>query len=477
MLERRTWIFLGLIAAAHLGLALWFASFTPYRTAGRIGPTLASDIGAPDEIAHSAYVGEILAGRGAPSLDLARMKSDKEYRGLHYEDHQAPAFYFLDAGWAKVLGVGDVSDPSGGLRLRSLNALFGAGTVLAAFFAAYWGFKRLDLAFGAAGFVAFLPMNVALSGALSNDPMLFCELGWILALGARGLREGWRRFDFPLLGLLAGVAMLTKTTGLVSLPVLLALAVLPQPKRPDWGALGLAALACLVLAAPWFARNQKIYGDALGLRVFNEAFSDTAKKEDIEAVIASQGGSSLGWSYWGEWVGWTTARSFIGAFGYMDIWLNETGTARSGSGSPNALYRLSLALLSLLAVGWVLSLRSDWTKEGRSVTALNGIAILIVLALFWRFNSVYYQAQARYLFPALVPIAVGFAAGAVQFGDMLDARGDGKPRSTVRLLAIVLGFLLALTIYAGVRLPGEFEKRTGSTVGLRYGRTGRSVQV
>jgi hypothetical protein len=72
-----------------------------------------------------------------------------------------------------------------------------------------------------------------------------------------------------------------------------------------------------------------------------------------------------------------------------------------------------------------------------------------VALLFISFNLHYFQAQARYLYPALGPIACAFGAGALQL-----ARGR---------LPMVLGLLLFVfggtAVYAGTQLGPEFQQR------------------
>ena len=458
---RRVWLIVLALALAHLCLALWFASVTPYRTAGRILGQPAPDIGAPDERAHANYIQELLDGHGIPKLDVDRMSTDKLYRAEQYESHQPPLYYIAAFCWCKVVGVSDVDDPAAGVRLRSLNALFGGATVLGVFFAAYWGFKRADLALGAALFPAFLPMNVALSGAVSNDPLLFALMAWTMALVARALRDGWKLKLAIGAGLLTGLAIVTKTSGVALLPVLLVATLIPQAKRPNVAQLVAAILGLVVVAGPWLARNQAVYHDPLATNVFHRAFDDTSHKEMIQ-----RDPSGKGFLYWTNWVGWWTARSFVGVFGYADIFLNERGTSRTEPGvAPNTLYRVTLGVLAFLALGWLRSLGEPWAKDARAVTIANATLIIVVLLLFLRFDNVFFQAQARYLFPALGPIAVGFGSGIVTWA---------RKRPAIGLALTAVG-LVSLVIYSGVRLPDEFAKRS-MPVGLSNGGIGSSVQ-
>lgn len=452
MNDRRIPIFLVAIGLVHIALALWFASITPYRTSGFLSHAPIPDIGAPDERQHANYIQSILNGDGFPILDIERMKSDPDYRRERYEDHQPPLYYLSAAAWCKVIGVSDVSDPNSGFKLRALNALFGCATLTGVFFVAFWGFKRFDLACAAALFPALLPMNVALSGAISNDPLLFALIAWTMAFIARAMREGWTTKLALLAGAFTGMAVLTKTTGLALGPVLLVVLFIPQVQKPRFVQVAIALAAVLLVAGPWLIRNQRVYHDPLAAGVFEKAFTDNPHKSDMLKIPQiAEGNPEV--NYWTNWVGWWTARSFIGTFGYMDIWLNETGRFGSTDGKPpNTLYRVSLAALALLAIGWVRSLRETWAKDARAVTIANATLLAVVLILFIRFNNQFFQGQARYLYPAIVPLSIGFGSGVVVWAKK-------KPVAGIAIAAV---FLLGLDIYAGTRLPDEFAKRAGT---------------
>jgi hypothetical protein len=83
------------------------------------------------------------------------------------------------------------------------------------------------------------------------------------------------------------------------------------------------------------------------------------------------------------------------------------------------------------------------------VQVLNVAFAVIILVLFLRFNSQYFQAQARYLLPAIGPIAVGFALGGL-------ALARGRWMGPALVLTLLFG---ALSFVALGRIPGEFEKR------------------
>lgn len=431
-------ILLGLLVLAHVVLGFWYGSSTPYRTPGIVlsnGRAPVPDVGAPDERQHANYVAHLLEGQGFPVFD----PNDPNLIE-NYESHQPPAFYLAAAGWAKVAGLSPeaIRSPEG-KALRWINLLFGALTVAGAYVLGRWGYGRRDVGLVAAAFVALLPMNVALSGAVSNDPLLLALCAWTLAFAAKGIRQGWTIKTAIACGVLTGLAILTKTTGIALLPILLVAAILRRPSAKEVAAV---AVPCIVLALPWILRNQSLYHEPFALSAFQKAFSNSAQ---AKTFIDDMGFGLFG--YLINWLGWWTARSFIGAFGYMDIWLNETGLPQAGP--PNTIYRLALVLLIVAFLGWLMRVR-EADHDERKVHLLGVIAALIVTALFLRFTLQYFQAQARYLFPALAPIACGVAWGALRL-----SKNDWK----VALAAVALP-LLGIAIWAGTILPAEFAKRT-----------------
>jgi 4-amino-4-deoxy-L-arabinose transferase-like glycosyltransferase len=443
------WIALAL-AILHLCIATWFAAITPYRTAGYLGraPRLGEtapperklpDLGAPDERQHVNYVKHLLAGDGFPVLDP---KDPNLYE--NYQSHQPPAFYLLAAGWSKITGASDLDSDSGGKRLRFLNAILGGGEVFSVFLLGWWGFKKPEVGVLAAAVAAFLPMNVALSGAVNNDVLLYLLCTLTLAICALGIQEGWNLRRCLALGVCLALALLTKTTAVSLLPVALFAAFAAGEGKPKLNGWVITLLPLILLPLPWWIRNQHLYGDPLAMKAFREAFPGSAQAKDfIDAMGLS--------SYLTSMVGWWTIRSFFGAFGYMDIWLNETGSPMAAT--PNTLYRVLIALSVLAFIGWLISWQKQSEGRAKQVQIMNLGYVLIVLALFLSFNMQYFQAQARYVLPAIGPISCGYALGALVWA---------KERWLPALAALVIVFG-GTTLYAGTRLPSEFEKRIGST--------------
>ena len=442
MSHMRPTLALGILIAAYLVLCGAYTAKTPYRQSGVLvnqGGQVIPDIGAPDERQHANYVRHLIDGKGFPVLvpgspDL----------GETYQSHQPPLYYLLACGWAKMV-ASDPVDPDSGRRLRFLNALIGVGTLLGIFFAARWGLNDDGAGLAAVAIAGLMPMFVALHAAVGNDPLLYLLCTWTVALCAKAAREGWNWKLALGVGLTAGLGLLTKTTAVALLPTVLVALVsswrwsASKPAATSWA---VALLVPLVVASPWLVRNQSIYGDPLAVKAFNAAFVGSPKPETvviphrifvdqdpvyiaaaqraseanpeataqgtIDAIVADVGLTTPArLDYWTDWVGWWTGRSLIGVFGYMDVFLLE----RSAPQASPTLYRVCLLALLLMGVGWLLSLRNGLDGPSKAVHAANGALLLVVVALFIRFNLEYFQGQARYLYPAVAPLAIGFGLG------------------------------------------------------------------
>src|SRR5262249_28116541 len=124
----------------------------------------------------------------------------------------------------------------------------------------------------------------------------------------------------------------------------------------------------------------------------------------------------------------------------------RAGTREVGDGAKGARAREvrgSLAPLAPSPTSWVPALAPALSRQG---AWLLGLYTLFVLASFLRFNMEYFQAQGRYLFPALGPIAIAFAGGWLGW-----FRGRSA-RFGALALAMLMG-TLALYVLLGVIRP------------------------
>jgi hypothetical protein len=157
---------------------------------------------------------------------------------------------------------------------------------------------------------------------------------------------------------------------------------------------GLTAL----LAGPWLLRNRSLYGDFLAQRFFENYFT-TAHVAPLREDFLTRFSVS---QYWLRFVIPYTYSSFWGVFGHMDVWM------------PPAVY-LALLVPTLFAVlGAVIHLiraREVLDATQRATWVVFCLCLFLVVAGFLRFNTLFFQAQGRYLSPAMAPIVLLMITG------------------------------------------------------------------
>ncbi len=190
---------------------------------------------APDEPAHFNYIHELATTGQIPvlragdydeaynrALTSQRFPPELSIAPLRYEAHQPPLYYLLGAAIFRVSG-GEL------LPLRLLSVALGALLIVIIYAIVRLIFPgRAELALGAAAFTAFLPMHVAQAASVNNDALAELLLAAILLLAIRYLRLALlgprppSRWDALAIGLLLGLALVTKVSAYVAIPVALA---------------------------------------------------------------------------------------------------------------------------------------------------------------------------------------------------------------------------------------------------------------
>lgn len=374
---------------------------------------------APDEPAHYNYIRALAEERALPVIEegdydqeyISRLTSEKfppdlSIAPLRYEDHQPPLYYLLAVPVYLLFGGALIP-----LRLFSVVLGLLLLTVVHRLMRDLFP-DRPFLALAATALIALLPQHAAMTAAVNNDVLAELVLATALWLAVRPNPRPWP------LGAVVGLALVTKTTACVALPVaLLALwqngtrmnaekrgcfsstksAFVCVHLRPFMLQTVRMLLAALLLAGPWLLRNATVYGwaDPLGLARHNAVVQGQPRTAEWLAQYGP-GGLVIRFIR-------TTFQSFWGQFGWMGVPMHPP------------VY-LALAVLSvLLGVGflawWLDRRRPRLTPpQRRGVLLLALSATLTVLSYLW-YNLTFVQHQGRYLFPALVPLALAGALG------------------------------------------------------------------
>lgn len=400
---------------------------------------------APDEPAHYNYVRQLAAGQfpviEAGDYDQSYLTEVVFESGfapqydltvIEYEDWQPPLYYLLqEPGYSLSNGSLTV------MRLFSL--LLGAGVIVLA----YAIVLRLApeehwLALTTAVFVAFLPQHIAILASVNNDALaeliIAAILYMLVIIGQSTLMRAWQ---YIVLGILLGLGYLTKGT---AYPITAVVGLVLMWRF--WGAWRqfikagfLAAVPAFLLGALWWGRNMVVYG---GLDILGKAAHDNVvvgQPRTAEWVVLYGPLGAL------ERFIETTFNSFWGQFGWMTVPMTY----------PSWLYPL-LWLFTGLAIAGLIATAIQGRKTLRSyLLAILVLCTLLILTLGVHivYNLTFVQHQGRYLFPALIPIALGLAVG---LGFWVRPFRKRWPNA-IYIIPLGLGLaLIALDLYALFRV-------------------------
>lgn len=351
-------------------------------------------------IAPGDYDGEFNMRRIAPPNARLGPEDAARLEAVQYEDHQPPLYYLLAAPLFALTG-GSLA------ALRLWSVAIGALVIVFAYLAALEIFPgRIGLAATAAALIALLPQHVHMLAGVNNDALAEALLAAAVWQTVRLIRlgEALPVAERGLLAVLCGLCFLTKTTAYYVFPVA-GLAVLAitgaRGARRLWPAARFGLLAMLI-GLPWWARNLAVYGglDVMGL---NRHDVVVVGQTTTAEWIAAHGLFSLGdrESYLVRGATFTF-QSWWGMFGWLSVSL------------PSWLYAALLAFTLIsggLFLAWWWRRRKGLTPaQARAFTALAGLALITGLGFIW-YNTKYVQHQGRYLFPALIPVALALALG------------------------------------------------------------------
>jgi hypothetical protein len=289
------------------------------------------------------------------------------------------------------------------------------------------------LSLTATGVLAFLPGFAFIGGSVNNDnaAALFGTLGlWagLLIWRRRGdLRAAW----WAPLALGAGLLSKTSTLGVwpaVGVAILLGACASPTPPgtvRAWWHALwrnwtrwlgsGLYVFGgALFVASPWLLRNQRLYGDPLGMAL---------TRQTIDLRSAPWTWADTSWLL----TGWF--RSFWGKFG---------GAGHIPMAEP--VYLLLSLLTVISALGLLGNLWPARRRYARTPILLLTLAAIGVAAGIARYSLVALGTdQGRLLYPALTALVVLWSSGLLWWS---------PPRVAHVVGGALVGGMAALAIYA-----------------------------
>ena len=422
---------------------------------------------AGDELWHYPHVQWIARGNGLPVQDPTQKQLWEQEGG------QPPLYYALAATSTFWIDTGDLSErlwrnpyakigvplafgnknmivhtgaenfPWQGTTLavhliRLLSVLFSAGTVFLTYKAAREISLHLSispaLSLLAASFVAFNPMFLFISASVNNDSLAALLATSAIFLCVQLVTRGATNPRVFVLGIIVGLAVLSKVSnlalGIVAMSVLVYCAWKQKNLLDVFRLTLLFIIPIVVLDAWWFARNYFLYGDPLAFNVWLQIAGGRPPQTLFGLLNEFQG---FRISFWGN-------------FGGVNLI------------APEWIYT-TLDIFSLLAViGLVVGAMRRALAALLWIPALH-VAVVFIALIRWTLMT--YASQGRLMFPAIASIAILFAFGLYQLAfyvlrlasrsSLLAQRSTLLPALLslfLLLFALTTPFLLIAPVYA-----------------------------
>jgi len=352
----------------------------------------------PDEPAHIIYVRSIAERFRLPDVSRS-VVNDESSRATH-QAHHPPLYYGVMAivyRAAESCGAGPY-----GVRhaLRLVTIFFGMGWVYLTWLFARETFGSGSLApLAVAAFVAFLPLSTFMSAVVNNDvpeAMFFTWAMWMMLRAFKGRSLGRR--EAVMLGIVIGLAILTKAQGLLLVPLLAAAVLLGGEKRTLLRGAAIAAGVAAAMSGWLFIRSALLFGQIIPQTLVRPVFSDPHEllvRFPAFLLVTKIATANLFLYFWTPY--WITGRFMIAA---------------------GAITMLSAILTVGGAAGVICALLRSGRPEQR--TAPRSVLFFAAAAVILLYVSVLYQAlfvdwyvfqQGRLMLPGAAAIGVLLAAG------------------------------------------------------------------
>lgn len=360
---------------------------------------------APDEEPHFNYIKFLYEHHAFPV-----QTGQTDGPGKDWEYYQPPLYYM--AAVPIYQGVANLIDRGYHFFLtraiRPLSILYWALNV----FCAWQILKNLKLdepfiRLFVISMVCLLPTYTFLSASINNDNLLITLGGAILwLLSTQGLSY---RKSFSL-GILLGLALLTKFTAIVYVPAIAGIFAV-QVQRKSWPLQAAIAhflvigLSAGILFSPWLLRNIQVYGD-----IYPEKIANVPAQWDstYQAFVVTQ--NKIQETFW----------STAGKYNNIRF-------------LPQAGVFLTYLAFAGLGYGFWSRAKPLGERDWDSFLVGSGLAVGVNFLLALRFGMLYDQGQGRFLFPLLIPIAIFLALG---------LKGLGLPKYSRDMPLHVLGFFV-----------------------------------
>lgn len=376
---------------------------------------------APDEISHFTYSKYILDHQDLPNY----------FTHLNFwEAHQPPLYYLLSS--IVLLPVNNLSIDIQVYVLRYLSLLMGLITVLVSYFAVRKVFPdKKYIYLGIPTFIATLPMYQYISASINNDNLANLFGAILIYYICSSLRDKLSSKLVILASLFIGMSIITKIILLplaAILGIIIFIRILREKSKKIVKMLYLI-IPIILISSWWFIRNYILYGEPLGWAAMSELWSGLQYKNIFNQELF------ITW--------WKTIyKSFFGIFGKLNILL------------PIYVY-LFYSILTVVSIfGWFqASIRKKYSTVQRNTVLILLFGFFITLFGVFYNSTKFYQPQGRYLFPALISIAIIIVPGLFFLIEK---------KYKLLLSTIVVIILLGINILSVTTIYGFYQdKRSG----------------
>jgi hypothetical protein len=284
------------------------------------------------------------------------------------------------------------------------------------------------LALLAAALVAFNPMALFINASVNNDNLLMllstaslCAI--VVFMRPQVPNYGWKAAG---LGILLGLAALTKVSGLVLWPAAAIGVAWGAWRGRDWRRLLVAgaiiAAAALLVSGWWYWRNQQLYGEWLGLKTMVAMAGPRAQAIRVVDLLRT------------EWYGFFL--SYWGVFGVFTIL------------PADWVFGFYFILTLWSGLGWLQTLLRRPLRLTAEVLLLVLFTILTLVGVVnWTLQTL--ASQGRLMFGAIAPLSTLTAAGILAAARPLLRQRAGRGWAN----GLVLTLSGALALVAGVVPP------------------------
>lgn len=393
--------------------------------------------------------------------------------------------YIMGAILGKAASLFSAAEMAPVIAARLVNVFFGTATAFLTLKIGKRMFKKEAAVFFTI-LVCFLPGAVFIHSYINTDSIAVFSAAWIVWCWIKAMDKGWNVKVCIELGAALSVCALSYYNAygfiLCSVFFFCGSILLCEGKRWNYKkmlSLGiLITVVIILLAGWWFIRNGILYhGDILGMNTSSE-YAELYAREDLKPsnrmTPQKMGMGITDMFFWipGEWkCNWltTVAVSFVGTFGFMDIFMPRIWSA---------VYCLVYAVGIL---GMLLCIRQQFFVSGKEkevrrrrdksgttlfitirkerrwdtrnlfhICMLIAMVIPFILLVKYAYSSEF-QAQGRYLMPMLIPFMYFITLGYENIMDRFMKKEIY--RKWTYIILSVLYIISAVAVYYFVFVP------------------------